>query len=41
MLPENLLKLKKLKTLILVGNDFSDDEKTRITKALPKTDIRF
>ena len=40
-LPESIGKLKKLQRLHLYGNQLSDEEKARIKKLLPDTDIYF
>ncbi len=40
-LPQSIGSLKKLKTLTLVSNNFSDDEKKRIINSLPKCKVIF
>ncbi|EAY31628.1 hypothetical protein M23134_05134 [Microscilla marina ATCC 23134] len=40
-LPEEIKKLRNLKLLNLKFNNFSDEEKARIKKLLPNTEIKF
>jgi len=40
-LPEDIARLSKLKTLVVKDNLFSEEEKTRIVKALPGYTVVF